>query len=290
MNPEQASTSKQATKTAPRRKLSNLAWRIITASIVGPVVLISAFIGDTVWFALMAFGAALGLLEFFNLTRLQAVSGNGLIGIVCGILFIGGVHFRWPALWIGAMIAAPVLTFIAVWIQKRPMSAVIGHALATLTGMVYIAVPFALVVEMRSRSEGFQWELVIFTITIATDTAAYFGGRFFGKRKLAPKLSPSKTIEGAIIGAVVGALLTMLVLALTNHLSVSTAIMALLGPPIAILGDLLESALKRYFHVKDSHMTGLNIFPGHGGVLDRVDSLLVVTPFVYLWLTLGGLI
>src|SRR5690606_17236083 len=97
-----------------------------------------------------------------------------------------------------------------------------------------------------------------------SDTFAYLGGRFFGKTKLAPVLSPKKTVEGAIIGIFGGIIPATLVLFLGEQLTTGSFLLVCAGPFAAIGGDLFESALKRYFGVKDSHIAGLNIFPGHG--------------------------
>lgn len=291
MQTKQASIPPEKPNAAPppRRTLSNLGLRVLTALIVMPIILGGALLGGSVWFAIMALMAALGLIEFFNLTRLQAVYGNGLIGLVCGLLLIGGAHLNAPPLWIGALIAAPLLTFLVVLPQRPPVQA-FGHAATTLLGVVYIALPAALLVNLLSKPHGFSWEILIFSITVTTDTAAYFGGRFFGRRQLAPRLSPKKTVEGAISGVAAASIVAIVILALSGWLTPVTLVMVLLAPPLAVLGDLLESALKRYFHVKDSHVSGINILPGHGGVLDRIDSLLVVTPFVYGSLLLFGYI
>jgi phosphatidate cytidylyltransferase len=262
---------------------------MVTAAVVAPIIFGGALIGGGVWFVVMSITAALGLIEFFNMTRLQAVRGNGVIGLVCGLVLIGGAHLQLSPLWIGALILAPLLTFFAVLFQ-RSLSEALGHGLVTLLGVIYIAVPAALLVDLLNKPAGFSWEVLIFSVTITTDTAAYFGGRFFGKRQLAPKLSPKKTVEGAAIGIGVAVVVVLILLGFSGMLVPSLIVMALIAPPLAVLGDLLESALKRYFQVKDSHITGINILPGHGGVLDRIDSLLIVTPFVYGWLLLFGFI
>jgi phosphatidate cytidylyltransferase len=125
---------------------------------------------------------------------------------------------------------------------------------------------------------------------VGSDTAAYFFGRWFGRTPLAPSISPKKTVEGMISGLLVGAVLAGIDLALIGRLTWATLGILAIGPILAVLGDLAESALKRRYNIKDSHLAGLDIIPGHGGVLDRVDSLLFVVPFVVGYLALTGLL
>jgi len=110
----------------------------------------------------------------------------------------------------------------------------------------------------------------------------------WGKHKLAPRLSPKKTVEGAVAGVIGGFVSTLILLIIGNQVSSITLVMIALAPLVAVVGDLLESAIKRYFKVKDSHIPGLNVIPGHGGVLDRVDSWMMVAAFCYLYLLLTG--
>ncbi|MFS8543566.1 MAG: phosphatidate cytidylyltransferase, partial [Limnochordales bacterium] len=104
-----------------------------------------------------------------------------------------------------------------------------------------------------------------------------------------PHISPKKTVEGAIVGVIGGIVPATLVLVAADKFTTSAMIPLALGPLLAILGDLVESGLKRLFQVKDSHLTGFDILPGHGGVLDRVDGLILVTVFAYAYLVSTGL-
>lgn len=158
------------------------------------------------------------------------------------------------------------------------------------TGLIYIPVLSSYIVFLRSVSDtdssdiGLIWIFLLLTITWCGDTGAYFAGRFLGKRKLFPRVSPKKTIEGAVGGyvmALIGASVVKYI-ALPEvswaHLVVCTICINTTG----ILGDLIESMLKRESGVKDSG----NIMPGHGGILDRVDSLLFTAPTAWLYATI----
>jgi len=101
-------------------------------------------------------------------------------------------------------------------------------------------------------------------------------------------ISPKKTVEGAITGVAAGVVSGMIVLASAGYLAPGTIVLAILAPPMAVLGDLLESWIKRQLGAGDSHLSGLDVIPGHGGVLDRVDSLILVTVVVYVYLVISG--
>jgi phosphatidate cytidylyltransferase len=133
------------------------------------------------------------------------------------------------------------------------------------------------------------WLLLVFCVTWGTDSFAYIGGRLWGKTPLAPKLSPRKTLEGAVVGVIGGIVPSLILLATANLLSAGTIFFVLVAPLVAIAGDLFESGLKRFFEVKDSHIAGFDILPGHGGILDRTDALLLVSMFAYAVFMLSGL-
>ena len=148
-------------------------------------------------------------------------------------------------------------------------------------GLLYLAVPGGHWVLLRDLTDGVEWVAVAIVATFATDTGAFAAGRTVGRHRLAPTLSPNKTWEGAAGGALFGAagsMITMQLLGLDPGAALIVA--AALGLPVAaIAGDLLESAIKRRIGVKDMSQ----LLPGHGGLLDRMDSLLLTGPLLY-WL------
>ncbi|MFZ5646320.1 MAG: phosphatidate cytidylyltransferase [Bacillota bacterium] len=186
--------------------------------------------------------------------------GNGALGLafvpVIGILLLSGV-FRYP--------------------DVRPVDVAAG-----LTGTLYIGM-FVYFYLVRTLEGGWVWTLTMLVGTWAGDTAAYFVGRKMGRKKLAPKLSPGKTVEGAIggiAGSVLGALLIYMVY--PWYLFYKFIALGVLVGVSGILGDLFESSLKRTAGVKDAGL----IIPGHGGVLDRFDSMLFTAPTVYYFVVL----
>ncbi len=156
-----------------------------------------------------------------------------------------------------------------------------------ILGLIYVGFLASHLVLLRSLPHGNYWLVLLVGITAGSDTGAYFCGRFFGKHKLCPNVSPNKTIEGAVGGLVVAlvisVLLAMWLLPGINLLLVVALTLPLTGA--GILGDLCESVIKRGTGAKDSG----KILQGHGGILDRVDSMLFAGPLLYYLLVLAGL-
>lgn len=153
--------------------------------------------------------------------------------------------------------------------------------------LLYIGLLMSTFVLLRNEDNGRDWFLLGVLTTFAVDTGAYAVGRLIGRHKMAPKISPKKTWEGAGGGYVAGIAAVLLLNALFDT-GVSTATMlpfALLAPPLAMVGDLVESGMKRRMGVKDAS----GLLPGHGGFLDRLDSLLFVLPALYVFLHIAVL-
>ena len=156
-----------------------------------------------------------------------------------------------------------------------------------MLGALYIGVPLGMLACLRHSPQGLGWILVIVWNTWFTDSFALLGGRAFGHHLLAPKLSPNKTYEGALIGVLagtlVGGMMTVFVFGVSVPLAFGLNVMI---SALTIVGDLIESAVKRGFGVKDAG----HLLPGHGGVLDRIDGFLLSTPFFVLALMAFGLL
>lgn len=148
----------------------------------------------------------------------------------------------------------------------------------TFMGIIYIAIFLDFIVlTFKDFEMGYLYVWLIFIISFATDTFAYFSGYLFGKHKLIPKVSPKKTIEGSI-GGILGSTICCAIFGYIFNISiVSFAIIGSIGSIVAQFGDLFASSIKRYVGIKDYG----KLIPGHGGVLDRFDSVILVAPFVY---------
>lgn len=191
-----------------------------------------------------------------------------------------------PAIW-----ALVPLTAVALALLIRGRNPFTDSMAGWWIGAVlYLGVLGAHFVLLRDVGDGQRWLIVLLATVFATDTGAYTVGRLIGRRKLAPKISPNKTWEGAIGGFAFGVAAAVIAIFaldpdptdslgddLGSYRTVTVIAIALGTPLVAILGDLVESALKRRIGVKDvSH-----ILPGHGGILDRLDSLLFAAPWIY---------
>jgi phosphatidate cytidylyltransferase len=191
------------------------------------------------------------------------------------------------AFWVGGLTPTLALTLIFLRIFVRAMSAEdqksgLAGAGASLLGLLWIGGACALVVMLRLLDVGKEAVLFLFAVVWANDIAAYYIGRAFGSRKLAPSISPGKTVEGSVGGLVVGVLAGLVVAVwLLSSLDMVVAIfVAMVVGLLSQVGDLCESFVKRAAGRKDS---GSGI-PGHGGILDRIDGLLLATPPFYFFL------
>lgn len=258
-----------------------LKTRVITALVIAPIVLALIFLAPDLLFAFAMLGMALvGAWEWSALAgrpeqaqRLQLVGFFGaLVGVACGL-----ARYQPPAPWlmIYCLIALGWWVFSLVWIASWRVN--FPTSMKVVCGVLTLLPSLAAVVAIRAVS---PWYLVmLLLLTVAADVGAYFTGRAFGKNKLAPLVSPGKTWEGVWGGMVLAAVVALI----EDHWlpAVSAGlyiVVALLVVALSIVGDLSESLFKRQAGLKDSG----SLFPGHGGVLDRVDSLTAAAPLYWL--------
>jgi phosphatidate cytidylyltransferase len=278
------------TRTDKPQAISNLSVRVLTALVTLPIALYAAYVGGLLLTIVVGVVSAVGALEFYVFAQGRQMQGSALLGMPMVIGVVLAFHFQNNALWLLTLALGLAVTFILETLRHpNDLRRTLWQVATTMAGVVYIAFPASFIIVMRAiEPDGLMWLLLVFAATWGTDTFAYLGGRLFGRTKLAPVLSPKKTLEGAVVGILGGIVPCFTILALNHKVSLSTLIVISIAPLVAITGDLFESALKRFFNVKDSHIHGLNLFPGHGGVLDRVDSLLWVSTLFYGYLMLIG--
>ncbi len=228
--------------------------------------------------------ASLGFIELARLgdalgARVPRAPGLFLTALVC-------VCAAWPTLSLApAIVALMVGAGVVAVTNGPPDRAGVGGIALTVAGPLYIGLPLGALIGIgwtHSREAAF---LVVLTV-VASDSTQYYAGRLFGRTLLAPAISPKKTVEGAIGGFVGGAVAMAWLGGLwLPAMPLGTRLMlALVLVTLGIVGDLLESVLKRAAQVKDSS----HIIPGHGGVLDRLDALLLVVPVYYLALRVAS--
>ncbi len=203
-----------------------------------------------------------------------------------------GLPLLFLVLWVGGPVFAAVATVAALIALRelldllrrartvRGAGPVLRDGAFVLVGVSYVVLPFAALIAMRLDGTGLQWAALAFLVTFAADTSAYAVGRAVGRRRLAPSVSPGKTWEGAIGGLIGAAAAAAALVTLLDGVEARIIPAVVLGLGIGVVaqaGDLLESKVKRLADAKDSG----RLIPGHGGLLDRLDSLLPVFPLVY---------
>ncbi len=277
---------------ADSSRTTELRKRLITASVLTPLAVLVSFIGGWLFLVFVVSFMCIGMLEFYYMEKDTRMQGSSLTGIPTGVAIALGFFFQQDWLWQLALILGALLTMILEFSrQPRQPAQALAQVGTTLCGLIYIAFPAAFLLALRNvPQEGLVWLFVVYAITWGTDSFAYVFGKVFGRTKLAPLISPNKTVEGAIggiLGAWIPAFTILLVTGMFQPLLIP---MVVVGPLLAVSGDLFESALKRFFRVKDSYVAGFNVFPGHGGVLDRVDALVWVASWVFLYLYAVGIL
>lgn len=257
-------------------------WQRIMSALIGIPLAIGVSYAGGVWFRIgVGIIILLGYYEYGNMMRNRGCRVPFLAGYLSVLCVIAYALTPGP---IPDLISGGVFFLILVF-----------HGLAILLGRIsfdemafsFIGVfLFAwtlshLILIRETFPQGFYYILLCFIITWSTDTGAYFFGRFFGRHKLSPVISPNKTVEGGVGGTVFCLLVVFALKTYFTQLSLALLLTLTLFASVAgQIGDLLESAVKRWAGVKDSG----NVIPGHGGVLDRFDSLTLVAPLVYYFL------
>ncbi len=257
--------------------------RVLSALVLIPPIFVAVWFGGPFYYLVLAVVAALGALEFFGIRGLSYRHPLTLFGLLCVLLLIVSAHYRDPEtfedLYTAPILAGAVaLSFIWLLFRPRVENAFINW-MWTLAGIIYIGWMLSHFIPLRALDDGREWVLFLLFATFATDTAAFFCGRTWGRRLLAPVISPGKTWEGAI-GGLLAAIAASLILATILSLPIPYWQVIILGGLIGIfaqLGDLSESLLKRSAGVKESG----TLIPGHGGILDRLDSIVFTVVIVY---------
>ena len=264
--------------------------RLLTAAVCLPILIASIVIAKlALLFVLIAAVAMVfALYEFWLLARRQQVKADVAAGYLGAAALLTVFYFNEPGKWLDfEMLQAIILVFTmgalaAAMLRGAPFDKMIMSVGATVLGVLYVVLLGGHLVAVRV---GFAAVLsrhllaFFFLVIMSADMAAYYGGTMFGSHKLAPGISPGKTWEGAIAGMMI----SLLAAALAHfwffpELPLKFALpLAAVMNILSVVGDLTESALKRSAGAKDT----ANILPGHGGVLDRLDSLLFNAPVIY---------
>jgi len=256
--------------------------RLITGFIGGAGFLSVLFYGDIPYIFLLAILAIIGFRELLRMNNLYILSSQGLIGVSL-VFFLVVNHTPYNSYFnniqeISIIFLATALLLTLTVVKKNKVT--FNQVSYILLGALYVGFGFSFMLETRFIENGLTLTLLVIIATWTSDSGAYFTGKKFGKRKLWPEISPKKTIEGAIGGvifAIIASLIYNYFVGITDYILLiiwEGLIISVIGQ----IGDLVESALKRGRGIKDSG----TILPGHGGVLDRFDSLIFVFPVLHI--------
>lgn len=265
-----------AEKSAP----SNLAIRLATAAVGAPLILLLLYKGPAWGFFLLTLTVSLiGVWEFLNMTH-PGDRVSQIYGLAISTASAGAVYFGHHRLLITVLVIVPLAGPLFTLVRLGDISTAAFRACAMSLAPLFVPVPLAWL-AILNRDNGPGWVVMSIMFAWFADTGGYFAGRFLGKHKLYEAVSPKKTVEGAfggIAGAMIGATLASLWFLKEIPLTRSLPL-ALVACVLGQAGDLAESLIKRSTGVKDSGA----IVPGHGGILDRVDALILTSATVYLY-------
>jgi phosphatidate cytidylyltransferase len=258
--------------------MSPLLSRVVVALVLLPLVIGLVYLGDWWLWGLALVGGLLALHELYVMTRdLRPLVLGGYLGFALMLLGLqlGGVEWMF-----GGLLATFVFAFVVYGLGGIRQSATSSFAV-TLLGVAWVGAGLGCLLLIRDIPEFGFWAVmaVLFTV-FAADTGAFFVGRAFGRHRMAPAISPKKSWEGFVGGLVAAILVAFLVLYRDRDEFLTIPQSLVLGLVVAlaaVLGDLFESAVKRDLEVKDSG----RVLGGHGGVLDRLDSLLWAGPAAF---------
>ena len=288
----------RAPEPPPRWAPGNLTLRLFTAALLIPPVLFVCYTGGWLFVGVVVAFSLLGVNEFYGLISAKGATPHRLLGnVAAGLLpviaYVGDASLATSAL------TATLLTLMILQLTKQEIREAIASVSETFFGVIYVGWLLSYAVSVRfidvelgrrygvllEPQIGFFFMVFCLTAVVGSDAGAYFVGKRFGRRKLAPLISPNKSVEGALGGVLAGGVLAVLAKAFFSMFGDLAAdlrwgaafVMGMALAAFAVLGDLVESVLKRDAALKDAG----TLLPGVGGVLDRIDSALLGIPVMY---------
>jgi phosphatidate cytidylyltransferase len=257
--------------------------RVISAVVLAPLLIWTVIEGGLVYALVVLAASLLASYELYALVRKGGSSPLWPLGMVLSAAFVLDAYLA------PGRIALPALAiFLALSLVYLVLRSEAGHAFAdwSITWVVplYAGLFLSFAVSLRALPDGMMWMFFVLGVTWATDIAAYAAGRTVGRRPFFPVISPKKTLEGAVAGVVAGWLCGVALIWGFQWDLVRYIPLIVAAPFAAEAGDLAESLIKRQLKVKDAG----RLIPGHGGVLDRADSLIFVLLATFIWASLVG--
>ncbi|MGC8465305.1 MAG: phosphatidate cytidylyltransferase [Acidimicrobiales bacterium] len=276
----ESSADEQSGQGSPPRGRSKV-QSTVTGLVLGAIVIVGVLLGPSVAEVLFLIALVFATGEYYSSLRKFHIKPATLVGLVAVVLCVLGGYLRGFSGIIDGLVVGVLITMI--WYLSGLIRTTVLEGMATtILGIVWIGLlgSFASLILRRADfgSQGTRLLLATLVVTSAADVFAYFGGQYFGKRKLAPHLSPSKTYEGLACGFVAAVVAGALISGHLGPLSMGDGLLlGIVGGIVTPLGDLCESMIKRSLDIKDAS----RILPGHGGVLDRIDGVLFMLPIAY---------
>ncbi len=244
------------------------------------MILCIRYSSEGLFAGLLFVASAFALREFYRMALPKQSRLEGSLAVAAGVLCSAGVVYAASAAFLLMSIVLPCLALALIYLFRfQDMQTVIRDLAISLLGLLYIPLLLSHAALLRVLPAGRDWIFLVLLVVMASDTLAYFVGRKWGRHRLYEAVSPKKTIEGSLaglFGGVLGAAISKLWF-FTELSSVDVLLIGIGVGAFSQLGDLFESLLKRSFGVKDSGA----LVPGHGGLLDRLDSLLFAFPVTY---------
>lgn len=254
--------------------------RWATALIAVPILFgIVAFGGEGAFAVLIVLVSLAGMYEYNRMAFGKGLCPEKAVTMVSALLTLLAAFSGDRAFMLSLLVFSVMAVLMLNLLRVRKTGLDMAPAGRTLLGILYIPLLMSHFILIRQTPPGVLWVFFVLVLAFSGDVAAYYVGRRFGKRKLLPEVSPGKTVEGTI-GLIAGSIIGCMIfqqLFFSEVTVMHAAILGLVGSVVGQLGDLSESAMKRVAGIKDSGA----ILPGHGGILDRLDCLMFITPFVY---------
>ncbi|ABK60618.1 MULTISPECIES: phosphatidate cytidylyltransferase [Clostridium] len=259
--------------------------RYLGAAILSPLIIV-LFLGGIYLKVLVALLSLMGIYEFYNVSRKKGINPLSIVSYILTIIYyilIINNSFSFQKLFLMILFALFIMLCIPVISDKYNFIDVA----VTLMGFLYVTMFFSFIALINDKPNGKYLIWIIFISAWLCDTSAYYVGKYFGKNKLCPRVSPKKTIEGSIGGLIGSTLFCGIYGLVINSFGVQVPVyhfifMGIVCGVFCQFGDLVASSIKRYVDVKDYS----NLIPGHGGILDRFDSILFTSVIVYYYVTM----
>lgn len=260
--------------------------RLLSGILLVIIALVTLITGGNLLFLVLLAISLVGLTELYKVFAIEK-KAPGIVGYVFAVLYYGLIYFK-PFLpgealdWFMLLFLGHLICQMAVIVFAYPKYNT-QQIMAAFFGVFYVAVMLSYIYQTRILPGGVFTVWLVFVCAWGCDTCAYCVGMLIGKHKMAPVLSPKKSVEGGIGGIVGAALIGVLYALAINHWGdagvsvLSFAVIGAAGGAVSQVGDLAASAIKRYHNIKDYG----KLIPGHGGILDRFDSVIVTAPIIY---------